>query len=187
MHATDPPFLRADPVLGKFAKMCSMGVPAPAARMKMVAEGISAVDMLRFELAFGLMTPEEAQARDRKAAAAQAISPPEAPPVSKDDLKADPVLGKFAKMCLMGVPPASVAFKMVAEGIDPLKVSVFKKCFGLESSPRKPSAPGAAPGSSKGALAAAKLITVHWDALLTVSTEPQRRSCACHDLCQECK
>ncbi len=119
-------------MLGKFAKMAAMGVPAAAVALKMAAEGLPAPAIRRFELAFALISPIDAATADRNAARARAGVKPggsadcananaeedeeeeeaEPAPVDKETLKADPLLGKFAKMASMGVPPASVVHRM---------------------------------------------------------------------------
>jgi len=78
--------------------------------------------VLRFELAVGLVSPEAAARRSAEKASQQAEEEEEAP-VNKEELKADPVLGKFVKMAAMGVPAPSVVHRMVVEGLPPSQVT----------------------------------------------------------------
>ena len=154
--------LREDPVLAKYVKMAAMGVPAPAVRNKMTAEGVATGEARRFELCFGLVTPEEAAKADAKASGngggddddddssddgSESESEDEeegedggadddVPLVDKAVLREDPQLGKFVKMASMGVPPASVVHKMTLEGVDMQQLAIFKKAHGLPVTPR---------------------------------------------------
>ena len=79
-----------EPRLAKYAKQLKMGVPAPAVENKMLAEGCSKADT---DAVF-----------ERKVAKKSGPAPLE------------PRLAKYAKQLKMGVPPAAVEAKMLAEG-----------------------------------------------------------------------
>jgi len=107
--------LKADSVFGKYAKMVSMGVPHGSVLAKMKVDGIATSQINRILVSLG-MEPEV----DSVNAENHPVLAAARPKIEKEDmsvLKADPTVGKYAKMASMGVPPSSVAARMKSDGV----------------------------------------------------------------------
>jgi hypothetical protein len=99
--------LKDDPILGKYAKMASVGVPRQSIIQKVTIDGVGEDQIRRMSLALGMEAPEKGS-RDYATESE----------VDLKTLKDDPTLGKFVKMGLMGVPLGGVEAKMAMDGID---------------------------------------------------------------------
>lgn len=86
-------------------------------------------------------------------------------------LKEDAVLGKYAKMTGMGVPPGNVLMKMKMEGVDVKQRNRLMRAAGQEPEPEGPAAPAMAAANVQGGLPpptrrpSASLQNLHWNTL----------------------
>ena len=174
---------QADPVLAKFCKMCKMGVPPEGVAGKMKGDGVEHAKVVMFLRAYApdssLLSPPPAAKPEYSDEEEDEEEEPPVPVVDKAMLKADPVLGKFAKMCAMGVPAAAALGKMTAEGVPVDQIAIFAVAHGMDppgrrKSPKKKSGgrrapPGAPPSAALAAAAnrrtSVPMQTIHWDAI----------------------
>ena len=129
--------LKSDPIVGKYAKMAAMGSPPPAVAMKMKSENVEVSQMNRVLRALdlplegvntpslggpqnlsALLAPPHAQAGVGKTPVQTSTSAQPVPKEDLADLKSDPIVGKYAKMAAMGIPPPAVAMKMKSENVE---------------------------------------------------------------------
>ena len=121
-----------DPILAKYIKMISVGVPLASVLHKMKVDGVCQSKIQAFEQANGVVTTRLHQD-------AGTVPMPPAPSIdlrsniSKDDLMSDAVLSKYTKMASMGVPPSAVLNKLRMDDIDGDKIALFKLIFDLET------------------------------------------------------
>ena len=174
---------QADPVLAKFCKMCKMGVPPEGVAGKMKGDGVEHTKVVMFLRAYApdssLLSPPPAAKPEYSDEEEDEEEETPVPVVDKATLKADPVLGKFAKMCAMGVPAAAALGKMTAEGVPVDQIAIFAVAHGMDPPGRRKSpmkrkggrrAPPGAPPSAALAAAANRrtsvpMQTIHWDAI----------------------
>ena len=115
--------LKEDAVLGKYAKMLSMGVPAGNVLMKLKMENIELTQRNRLMRAAGQdLEPEPTSSTTTTTMKIETI----------DELKADAVLGKYAKMLSMGVPPGNVLMKLKLENIEVKQRNRLMRAAGQE-------------------------------------------------------
>lgn len=109
--------LKQDPVLGKFAKMMAVGLPMDSVLHKMTSESVGAADQERFKDAFGGNGGRGRGSGGSDSGGGGGAATPTAPAKDtaalKAQMKADPILGKFAKMLSVGLPVDSVLHNMV--------------------------------------------------------------------------
>ncbi|GMI02336.1 hypothetical protein TrVE_jg14155 [Triparma verrucosa] len=131
--------LKKDPVLGKYAKMAGVGVPAPNVLLKMKGDGISGEKVAIFCSAFGVVdnatkgggdVEEEEDEEEEEEEEEDKVAI-----LSKEELGEDEDLGKYIKMTKMGIPPPAVVQKMKKDRIAADKVLAFELTFGLASPP----------------------------------------------------
>jgi len=176
--------LKADSVVGKYAKMASMGVPHGSVLAKMKVDGIATSQINRILVSLG-MEPEV----DSVNAENHPVLAAARPKIEKEDmsvLKADPTVGKYAKMASMGVPPSSVAAKMKSDGVAVDQRNRVLVALGIEPE-EEAAAARAGPGAGvtlRAALAAGpgrgmqrrpsvKMQSLHWD---TISQDKMDKS-----------
>jgi hypothetical protein len=100
-----------DPTLVKYAKMLKMGIPPPAVKQKMVADGVDPIKIQNFFMD---------SADDEKPAAAD--DKKEKAPLSAAK---DPRFAKYAKMLKLGIDQSAVKQRMVQDGLSPDDVDKF--------------------------------------------------------------
>eukprot|EP01041_Mallomonas_annulata_P005865 gene5865-11842_t len=123
--------LKEDPVLGKYARMASVGVPTSNVLQRMKLDNVSLKDIRRFQRASGVDVDDDV-------VVVHASEAPHPVPVEKetlDALKEDPVVGKYARMAAVGVPTSNVVQRMQLDGIGPLDIARFIRATGEESTP----------------------------------------------------
>jgi len=163
------------PDLGRFARMLKMGVPPGAVRAKIAQEGIDA------DKAMAKLEGAPAAAATAGAASAVAAAPPPvAPPVpTLASLLDDPVLGRFAKMAKMRVPPPAVAGKMAQSGLSPQDQHPLLLALGLAkpAAPRGMVPPPRPPTAAERARAEGRrLRALHWETVNAVPKQMLQRS-----------
>ena len=139
--------LKQDEVIGKYAKMAGMGIPAAAVSMKMQQEQVEVSQQNRILRALDmdlLPDPSAVQASGSESSAYPAKE-------ELSDLKSDPVVGKYAKMAVIGVPHVSVQAKMTVDNIDVIQKNRVLVAMGLDP---EPVSGGAPPGGIAAALRA---------------------------------
>ncbi len=119
-----------DGELTKYRKMATVGVPPQSIANKMRQDGIPAVKIESFEVAFGLKEIKHPTAPN---ADKQHLSPEECKALFHEDGG----LTKYRKMATVGVPPQSIANKMRQDGISAVKIESFEVAFGLKTEIRK--------------------------------------------------
>ena len=138
--------VKADPVLGKYGKMASVGVPVVSVLQKLQADGVAADKVDQFCVAFGATAIDGGgddsdgyDCDDGDDGEDDDVEEEEElpPAMSKEELEKDSDLVKYLKMTKMGIPPPAVAQKMRKESLEPAKILAFELTFGLRTPKKK--------------------------------------------------
>ena len=161
--------VKSDPVLGKYGKMASVGVPVMNVLQKLKADGVAADKIDQFCVAFGATEigkggDESDDGSDEKEEEEEELPPA----LSKEELAKDADLAKYLKMTKMGIPPPAVAQKMRKENLESAKIVAFELTFGLRTPKKKSSRAGRKKGHSLKRKTTVKMQQIH---LNTVSED----------------
>ncbi|GMI07927.1 hypothetical protein TrLO_g11614 [Triparma laevis f. longispina] len=137
--------LKNDPVLNKYVKMASVGVPAANVLLKIKNDAISADKIDLFCSAFNIEQKKEVEKKkapavytdsenDSSSSEESSGESPQPTILSKEELSNDEDLAKYVKMTKMGIPPPAVVQKMKKDSIAADKVFAFELTFGLATS-----------------------------------------------------